>query len=278
MARSLKVAVIGAGVAGLVTGRELKREGHRVVIYEKVNQLGGTWLYNSRVDSDPLSLDPSRQLVHSSLYSSLRTNFPRHLMGFSDYQFSPTENGDSRIFPGHEEVLKFLNDFSRHFELCELIRFNTDVLRVERVDSKNDEWLIKSRTNGLGSEEVFEAVVVCNGHYTEPQVANLPGIQKWPGKQLHSHNYRIPEPFRDQIVVTIGDGPSAHDISRDIAKVAKEVHLSSRSPYVKFSKLDSHANLWQHSKINHVNESGSVTFVDGSTIHADIILYCTGYD
>lgn len=25
------------------------------------------------------------------------------------------------------------------------------------------------------------------------------GIEKWPGKQIHSHNYRVPEPFRDQV-------------------------------------------------------------------------------
>ena len=31
-------------------------------------------------------------------------------------------------------------------------------------------------------------------------------------------------------------------------------------------------------QVNHVNESGLVTFEDGSSIHADIIFYCTGYD
>lgn len=51
-----------------------------------------------------------------------------------------------------------------------------------------------------------------------------------------------------QVVVMIGDGPSAHDISRDIATVAKEVHLSSRSPDVEVSKLNNHNNVWQHSK------------------------------
>lgn len=82
--RSLKVAVIGAGTAGLVTARELQREGHRVVIFEKAAEIGGTWKYNPEIESDPLGIDPNRKIVHSSLYSSLRTNLPRHLMGFSD--------------------------------------------------------------------------------------------------------------------------------------------------------------------------------------------------
>jgi monoamine oxidase len=35
--QSLQVAVIGAGMAGLLTARELKREGHRVIVFEKSN-------------------------------------------------------------------------------------------------------------------------------------------------------------------------------------------------------------------------------------------------
>ncbi|KAK6142927.1 hypothetical protein DH2020_023275 [Rehmannia glutinosa] len=242
----LKVAVIGAGISGLTTARALKIEGHQVVVYEKSDQLGGTWVYNPGVESDPLGLDPNRDIVHSSLYHSLRTNLPRQLMGFVDYPFAIRENGDSGNFPCHEEVLEFLNEFAREFGLVELIRFKTEVVQVEL---RNDQWIVGSRTNEMTSDEVFDAVVVCVGHHTQPRLAEFPGIEKWPGKQLHSHNYRVPEPFKDQIVVVIGDGPSAIDISLETSKVAKEVHLSSRSPNVKISKLDYGDNMWQHSMV-----------------------------
>ncbi|XP_059651575.1 flavin-containing monooxygenase FMO GS-OX5-like [Cornus florida] len=277
MARSLKVAVIGAGVSGLVAARELQREGHRVVVYEKGDRLGGTWVYDPRVESDLLSLDPNREIVHSSTYHSLRTNFPRHIMGFSDYPCTVRKNGDPRNFPGREEMLGFLNDFGRDFGLTELIRFHTEVVRVELVELRIDEWIVESRTSGLSSVDIFEAVVVCNGHHTEPRIANFPGIEKWPGKQVHSHNYRVAEPFRNQVVVMIGAGYSANDISREIAEVAKEVHLSSRASDVKISKLDSYDNIWQHSKIDYAYEDGTVAFEDGCSVKADIIFHCTGY-
>ncbi|PIN20861.1 Flavin-containing monooxygenase [Handroanthus impetiginosus] len=279
MAPPLTVAVIGAGVAGLATASALKVEGHRVIVYEKSNRLGGTWVYDPRVESDSLSLDPNREIVHSSLYQSLCTNLPRQLMGFLDYPFATRKYGDLRTFPGHEEVLGLLNEFASEFGLVELIRFETEVVRVERVDLRNDKWVVESRsgTNELGSEEVFDAVVVCNGHHTQPSVADFPGMEKWPGKQMHSHNYRVPEPFQDQIVVVIGDGPSAKDISQEISKVAKEVHLSSRSLNIKISKLEYGDNMWQHSEIDHVDENGEVAFQDGASVHADIILHCTGF-
>ncbi|KAM1034470.1 hypothetical protein PS1_038156 [Malus domestica] len=48
------------------------------------------------------------------------------------------------------------------------------------------------------------------------------GIDTWKGKQLHSHSHLTPEPFRDQVVILLGSTPSAIDISRDIAGIAKE--------------------------------------------------------
>ncbi|KAK6142951.1 hypothetical protein DH2020_023299 [Rehmannia glutinosa] len=274
MAPILKVAVIGAGISGLTTAQALKREAHQVVVYEKSDQLGGTWVYDPRVESDPLGLDLNREIVHSSLYRSLCTNLPRQLMGFLDYPFAIREYGDSSTFPGHEEVLEFLNEFAREFGLVELIRFQTEVVQV---DLRNDQWIVGSIANKVSSDEVFDAVVVCVGHHTQPRLADFPGIENLPGKQMHSHNYRVPEPFQDQIVVVIGDGPSAKDISLEISRVAKEVHLSSRSPNIKISKLDCGDNMWQHSKIDHVDGNGEVTFQEGVSVNADIILHCTGY-
>ena len=181
MAQSYKAAVIGAGTAGLVTARGLQREGHQVTVFEKGNKVGGTWLYNPQVETDPLGLDPNREIVHTSLYRSLRVNLPRHIMGFLDYPFVKNEGGDLRSFPGHEEVLRYLEDFARDFELVELIRFGHEVVRVERVDEVSHEWVVESRTRETESrweskEEVFEAVVICNGKHTEPKIAEFSGI------------------------------------------------------------------------------------------------------
>ncbi|KAE8734471.1 Flavin-containing monooxygenase FMO GS-OX-like 3 [Hibiscus syriacus] len=214
MGASYKVAVIGAGTAGLVTARELQREGHRVTVFEKADKVGGTWLYNPRVETDPLGLDPNREKVHSSLYKSTRVNVPRQTMSFLDYPFEKREGGDPRTFPGHAEVLRFLQDFARDFGLMELIRFGHEVVRVELFDEVTHEWMVETRTREPDStweskEEIFEAVVICNGNFTEPIVAEFPGRDIWPGLQMHSHSYRTPEQFKNKTVVLIGNGPSS---------------------------------------------------------------------
>uniref|UniRef100_J3N4R7 Flavin-containing monooxygenase n=2 Tax=Oryza brachyantha TaxID=4533 RepID=J3N4R7_ORYBR len=95
---------------------------------------------------------------------------------------------------------------------------------------------------------------------------------------MHSHNYRVPEPFHDQVVIIIGASASAVDISRDIAGVAKEVHVADRSaPAFTCKKQPGYDNMWLHSMIDRAEEDGSVVFQDGSSIKADVIMHCTGY-
>ncbi|XP_039069148.1 flavin-containing monooxygenase FMO GS-OX5-like isoform X2 [Hibiscus syriacus] len=282
MGASYKVAVIGAGTAGLVTARELQREGHRVTVFEKADKVGGTWLYNPRVETDPLGLDPNREKVHSSLYKSTRVNVPRQTMSFLDYPFVKKEGGDPRHFPGHEEVLRFLEDFTRDFGLMELIRFEHEVTRVELVDEASHEWVVESRTRKTESkweseEEVFEAVVICNGKNTEPNIATFSGWDTWPRLQLHSHNYRTPQQLENKIVVIIGNSASALDILKEIAPLAKQVHQAVRGPNVELKKLENRDTVWKHPMIECAHKDGKVVFEDGSIVDADVILHCTGY-
>lgn len=116
---SRHVAVIGAGAAGLVAARELRREGHSVVVFERQKHVGGTWNYTDHVERDPLSVDPTRPIVYSSVYRSLRTNLPRECMGFTDFPFviRPGESRDPRRFPRHGEVLAYLQDFAKEFAI-----------------------------------------------------------------------------------------------------------------------------------------------------------------
>lgn len=74
------------------------------------------------------------------------------------------------------------------------------------------------------AEEGYDAVVVCNGHYAKARVPDFPGQAEWPGRQMHSHNYRSPDAFKGAQVVVVGVSASGEDISREIADVADQVH------------------------------------------------------
>ncbi|KAF8089545.1 hypothetical protein N665_0502s0012 [Sinapis alba] len=282
MSQSKTVCVIGAGPSGLVSARELKKEGHKVVVMEQNDDVGGQWLYQPNVEEeDPLGKTKTLK-VHSSIYSSLRLISPREVMGFSDFPFTVKEGRDTRRFPGHEELWLYLKDFCEVFGLREMIRFN---VRVEFVGMVNDDmkrWRVKSveKKSGVVIEEVFDAVVVATGHYSYPRLPSIKGMDLWKGKQVHSHVYRVPDPFRDEVVVVVGCFVSGPDISIELVKVAKEVHLSAKSLNVSAGvtkAISKYKNLHLQPQIESLEEDGRVIFVDGSWIVADTILYCTGY-
>lgn len=175
------VCVIGGGPSGLVSARELRREGHIVVVMEQNGDIGGQWLYDECVEGeDPLGRDAVLN-VHSSMYESLRLTSPREVMGFRDFPFIVKMGRDMRRFPGHTELFLYLRDYCDWFGLRELIRFNTRVDYVGMVDSnefgKDLKWVVKSidKSTEKVMEEVFDAVVVATGHYSKPRLPCIRG-------------------------------------------------------------------------------------------------------
>ncbi|KAJ9163566.1 hypothetical protein P3X46_023217 [Hevea brasiliensis] len=287
---SKNVCVIGAGPSGLVAARELRKEGHKVVVLEQKHDVGGQWLYEPNVEKEDLLGRNKFLEVHSSIYASLRLISPREIMGYTDFPFLMKKGRDTRRFPGHRELWLYLKDFCHHFGLREMIRFNTRVEYVGMLDYgdqfKQDlKWLVKSRAeenngNYKEVEEVFDAVVVATGHYSHPLTPTIKGMDTWKRKQMHSHIYRVPEPFRNEVVVVVGNSFSGQDISMELVKVAKEVHLSAKSLDITLglSKVISkRENLHLRPQIESLEQDGRVVFADGSQVTADTILYCTGY-
>ncbi|XP_023921999.2 flavin-containing monooxygenase FMO GS-OX-like 9 [Quercus suber] len=284
--QSKHVCVIGAGPSGLVAARELRKEGHSVVVLEQNHDVGGQWLYDSNVEvEDPLGRNTFLK-VHSSIYNSLRLTSPREIMGFTDFPFLVKKGRDMRRFPGHKELFLYLKDFCEWFGLREMIRFNTRVEYVGLLDSeaigKDLRWVVRSKEKKTEKvvEEVFDAVVVATGHYSQPRLPSIKGMDAWKRKQMHSHIYRVAEPFHNEVVVVVGNSLSGQDISMELVEVAKEVYLSSKSLNISegLSKiLSKHDTLHLRPQIESLHEDGRVLFVDGTWVIADTIIHCTGY-
>lgn len=87
MGATEKVAVIGAGAAGLPSARQIALEGLEPVIFEAETRLGGTWVYTEDLESDSPGRDPDRHRVHTSMYADLRTNLLRDRIAFREFPF-----------------------------------------------------------------------------------------------------------------------------------------------------------------------------------------------
>ncbi|XP_077441058.1 flavin-containing monooxygenase 5-like isoform X2 [Vanacampus margaritifer] len=151
-------------------------------------------------------------------------------MAFSD--FPPPAELPNNMH--HSEVLLYLRLYAQNFGLLQHIRFQTAVVSVKQTADFADtgQWAVETEgRDGRRESEVFDAVMVCSGHFTTPHLPlkDFPGIESFNGKYFHSWEYRNSEGMQGKRVVVIGIGSSGGDIAVDISRVAEKVYLSSRS-------------------------------------------------
>lgn len=235
-----------------------------VTVFEQQNEIGGTWVYTEEVGKDKFGLD-----IHSSMYTNLQTNLPKEVMGFPDFPIPEQENS----YISSQEFLNFLNLYADKFKLRKKIKFQNHVLRVRPLD---DTWEVIVRNLPLDIYETynFDAVLVCNGHYNAPIIPRYEGCKTYCGQQLHSHDFRRSEKFRDESVLVIGAGPSGMDLANEISKVAERVTISHHLRELPKTKF--RINLDQKPDVRRLTRTGA-EFVDGSKQDYSIIFYCTGY-
>ncbi|XP_040906239.1 flavin-containing monooxygenase FMO GS-OX4-like [Toxotes jaculatrix] len=273
----VRVAVIGAGASGLCAAKHILTSPNCFappVVFELSGNIGGTWVYDERTGTR----DNGRP-IHSSMYRDLRTNVPKEVMKFPDFPFEPQE----KSFLSHQEVLRYLESYCDSHNIRPHIRLNTVVENVKPVvmttegeEEEKTVWEVTSSdSSGCWKTETFDAVFVCTGHFSDPHIPDIPGIENFKGKVLHSHNYRYAEPFSGQSVVVLGAGFSGVDISIELTKVDAQVTLSHGRP--RFN-CPLPSGMQQAGPIEAIQEDGSIRFQDGSVSEADVLLFCTGYN
>jgi len=102
----LRVAVVGAGMAGILAAIRLREAGYGdVVVYEKADRVGGTWRENT--------------------YPGLSCDVPSH---FYSYSFALNPEWTHRFSPG-PEILAYFEDVARRWGIDALTRYGREVTR-----------------------------------------------------------------------------------------------------------------------------------------------------
>ena len=185
------VVVVGGGQAALAIGYFLKHRRRHFTILEAADAPAAAWRerWNSLKLFTPVRYDSLPGLA-----------FP----------------GDPDSYPGRDDVVAYLTDYARAFELP--VELDSRVRAIGRAD-EGYEVELDDRTI------TAEQVVIATGPFQTPFV---PGIAEDLGDdivQMHSTDYRSPKSVPDGRVLVVGGGNTGFQIAEELSG-SREVHLA----------------------------------------------------
>lgn len=193
-----RVAVVGAGVSGVVTARVLAAVGFDVTVFEKADDVGGVW-------------------SATRAYPGVATQDDRQSYAFSGKLMPP----HVALHPEGADVQTYLADYLYAGVSESQVRLSTRVLRADLIDG--DTWQVDSVGPGGPSTEIFDWLVAANGVFSTPYVP------EWPGRaEFEAAGGRVVTPgsladgaaLQGRRTVVVGWGKTACDVA---------VHAATRS-------------------------------------------------
>jgi cyclohexanone monooxygenase len=204
--KTYDVLVIGAGFAGLHLLHQLRRMGYSARVIEAASDVGGVWYWNrypgARCDVESLQYSYSfdRQLEQEWVWSE-------------KYSAQP-------------EILRYIEHVADRFDLRRDITFNTRVVSAS-FDEARQHWELRTDT-GLALQAQF--CVMATGALSIPRLPDIPGIERFSGKVLHTGAWpHEGVDFSGQRVGVIGTGSSGIQAIPMIAQQARQLVVFQRT-------------------------------------------------
>ncbi|MFL6125892.1 flavin-containing monooxygenase [Actinophytocola sp.] len=198
----MRVAIIGAGVAGLATAKVLLQAGHDVLVYEKAPDVGGVWSGTRR-------------------YPGLTTQSPKAQYSLSDFPMPK----DFPEWPTGAQVQDYLLAYATEFGVDRVLRLGTEVTAA--TPTSDGGWAVEA----AGTTERFDRLVVANGVFCEPAVPSYPGLAEFTaagGRLCAGTEFHNAGEARGRHVLVVGYGKSACDVTVPVSAVAASTDVIAR--------------------------------------------------
>jgi hypothetical protein len=188
--------IVGASISGLASAACLQKQGIEYLIIEKTAAVGTPW----RNHYQRLHLHTNKRISNLP-FKKFGSEVPR--------------------YPSRRQVVDYLDDYKKEFRIDPI--FNTEAKRIKK---DTGDWIVETN-NGT-----FKAkyVIIATGAFTKPKPVYFKGMENFPGKILHSYEYKTGLDFKGQKVLVVGFGNSACEIAIDLFEHDANPSMAVRSP------------------------------------------------
>jgi len=191
----LRCAVIGAGMAGILSAIKLRDAGVTdFTVYEKADRVGGTWRDNT--------------------YPGLSCDVPSHLYSYS---FAPNSEWSHRFSPG-PEIRAYFEQVAQDHGVLPFVRFGDPVTACSFSDGR---WTV---TTASDHQDEVDVVIAATGVLHHPRYPDIEGIDRFGGAIFHSARWDPDVRLDGARIGIIGTGSTA--VQMVTAVVDRVAHLS----------------------------------------------------
>ena len=201
--RNPSVLVVGGGHAGLSIAARLTQLGVDTLIVDRNQRIGDNW----------------RNRYHAlTLHNQVQVNHLPYM------PFPPN-------WPAYIPKDKLAGWFEAYVESMELNFWTGTDFRGGIYDDRTGRWSVRlGHADGESREMHPRHIVMATGVSDIPNLPDIPTLQDFRGKILHSSAYGDGDDWKDRNVLVIGTGNSGHDIAQDLYSSGANVTLVQRSP------------------------------------------------
>src|SRR5690554_7034317 len=133
---------------------------------------------------------------------------------------------------------------------------------------------VMNHKTGEQETDEYDYVVVATGHFSTPNMPYIEGLEAFPGRVIHAHDFRDALEFKNQDLLLVGGSYSAEDIGTQCYKYgAKSITISYRSQPLGY---DWPERIEEKPLVQRL-EGNVAHFADGTSKRFDGIIMCTGY-
>lgn len=198
---------IGAGFAGLALIHHLRKAGLSVRIFDRANDIGGTWTWNRY---------PGAATDSESYYYCL--TFSKELL---------QEWSWSKRYPDWQETHRYMHFVADRCDMWPHLQLNTEVVEAQYLNDRGC-WQL---TTGNGENFTCKYFVSAMGMISEPLIPKIEGMDRFEGPLFHSA--RWPQEGLDYAgkrIGIIGAGASTVQMVPILAETAGSVTVFQRTP------------------------------------------------
>jgi len=196
---SLRVAVIGAGMAGILAAIKLQDRGIDCDVFEKGDSVGGTWRENT--------------------YPGLACDVSAH---WYTYTFARNPEWDSLMAEG-TDIRAYFERVARDFGVLERTRFNSEVTQLRYREGA---WDLKCAD---GHEGRYDFVIAATGVLHHVNVPQFAGIETFEGAVFHSARWDHDVELDGKRIGVIGTGSTAAQLATALVPRAERFDLFQRT-------------------------------------------------